>query len=173
MSPILPARSSSGEPYRRAQVLVRLHTQALDVVEIQLCENGLSAEELVKALWLSLNELINEHLIQDGLPPVAQLTTAGLPQFDTPKCVVDRETLLAEAPAVSVIVATRDRPAGLATCLKSLLALEYPCFEVIVVDNASQTRAAAEVVARFNGDVKVRYVREEIPGLAVAHNRGL
>jgi GT2 family glycosyltransferase len=78
----------------------------------------------------------------------------------------------ARQPLVSVVVATRDRPQLLARCLESLAALEYPRYEVVVVDNNPATDATAELVkARFADSV--RYVREPRPGLAAAHNRGL
>jgi GT2 family glycosyltransferase len=75
---------------------------------------------------------------------------------------------------VSVVVATHDRPASLAACLRSLLSLDYPNYEIIVVDNAPRSGATADVVRHTYGDVaQVRYVREDRRGLACAHNRGL
>lgn len=75
-------------------------------------------------------------------------------------------------PPVSVIVATRERPRSLARCLDSLLRLDYPNVEIIVVDNAASTTATAELVRGRYGDL-VRYIAEPVPGLACAHNRGL
>lgn len=72
------------------------------------------------------------------------------------------------APPISVIVCTRDRPEPLRRCLAALARLDYPAFEVIVVDNASQTPATCEVVAA----PPFRYVREDRPGLDWARNRG-
>lgn len=73
---------------------------------------------------------------------------------------------------VSVVLCTRDRPDALRAALGSLLRLDYPRFEVIVVDNASTTDASAAVVASF-GHRDVRLVREPRPGLARARNRGV
>ena len=50
-------------------------------------------------------------------------------------CARARQAFLWRLPFVSVVVATRDRPQSIAACLRSLGALEYPRFEVIVVDN--------------------------------------
>jgi GT2 family glycosyltransferase len=75
-------------------------------------------------------------------------------------------------PPVSVILCTRDRPALLQGAVTSLLALDYPALEIVVVDNASVTDASAQVVAEL-GDPRVRLVREPIPGLARARNRGV
>jgi glycosyltransferase involved in cell wall biosynthesis len=78
-----------------------------------------------------------------------------------------------EAPAVaapiSVVVCTRDRPQDLERCLQALLALDYPDFEVLVVDNASRNDETATVAARLG----VRSVREDRPGLDWARNRGI
>jgi glycosyltransferase involved in cell wall biosynthesis len=52
-----------------------------------------------------------------------------------------------DCPPISVVVCTRDRAESLRHCLASLRALDYPAYEIIVVDNAScsaETRAAAE-----------------------------
>ncbi|WP_173265163.1 glycosyltransferase [Streptomyces pacificus] len=72
----------------------------------------------------------------------------------------------------SVIVATRERPGALGRALASLLAQDHPDFEIVVVDNAPLTGATRELVERKYGG-RVRYVREPVPGLAVAHNRGV
>ena len=75
-------------------------------------------------------------------------------------------------PRVSVVVATRDRSASLSRCLDSLLVLDYPDYEIVVVDNAPATAATERLIAmRYSGEV--RYVREGRPGLAAAHNRGV
>lgn len=73
---------------------------------------------------------------------------------------------------VTIVLCTRDRPAALGMALTSLLALDYPRFEIIVVDNASVTEAAADVVAS-TGDTRIRLVKEPRPGLARARNRGV
>ncbi|MZF90961.1 glycosyltransferase [Streptomyces sp. SID5643] len=87
-------------------------------------------------------------------------------------CLSRRGRTLREAPALSVIVATHNRAGRLRRCLSSLLESDYPDFEVIVVDNAPADDAADELI-RAEFARRVRYVREPVPGLALAHNRGL
>ncbi|MGP2436492.1 glycosyltransferase, partial [Streptomyces sp. JW3] len=77
-----------------------------------------------------------------------------------------------QPPAASVVVATRERAGQLARALDSLLAQDHPDFEIVVVDNAPVTDETRDLVTRKYGE-QVRYVREPVPGLAVAHNRGL
>ncbi|MFG2678281.1 glycosyltransferase [Streptomyces sp. NPDC048392] len=78
----------------------------------------------------------------------------------------------AAPPSTSVVVATRERADRLARALDSLLAQDHPDFDVVVVDNAPLTGETRELVERKYGE-RVRYVCEPVPGLAVAHNRGL
>ncbi len=81
------------------------------------------------------------------------------------------------APPISVVVCTRDRPDSLARCLASLLDLDYPEFEVVVVDNAPSSDATARLVARTceedrRARARLRHVVESTPGLDWARNRG-
>ncbi|MGA5067887.1 glycosyltransferase [Streptomyces exfoliatus] len=75
-------------------------------------------------------------------------------------------------PRTSVVVATRERPEQLARALDSLLVQDHPDFEVVVVDNAPWSTDTYDLVTGKYTD-RVRYVREDTPGLAVAHNAGL
>lgn len=72
-------------------------------------------------------------------------------------------------PPISVIVCTRDRPRLLHRALAALQQLDYPRYEVVVVDNASSTPATREVAQEF----EFRCEREERPGLDHARNCGL
>lgn len=76
-----------------------------------------------------------------------------------------------ERPLISVVIATRERPEMLEKCLTALRALDYPHYEVVVVDNAPVTEDTAIMVKSLFPDV--RYVREHRKGLASAHNRAL
>jgi GT2 family glycosyltransferase len=174
----LPAVSAvdvaTGRQYERALALVRLHTQPLGVVELQLDKAGLTAEDCARQIWHGLRAEIIVHLHRDGWLEPAALAATGMPSAGRPPCLQERDRLLANAPFVSVVMATHERPASLAVCLRSLLSLDYPNYEIIVVDNAPRTGATAEVVRHTYGAVaQMRYVREDRPGLACAHNRGL
>jgi GT2 family glycosyltransferase len=77
--------------------------------------------------------------------------------------------LLPQAPRVSVVVCTYNGGRTLGQCLRSLLDLDYPDYEVIVVDDGS-TDATPAILARFPA---VRAVRQPNRGLSVARNVGL
>ncbi|WP_460354302.1 glycosyltransferase family 2 protein [Mycobacterium sp. ZZG] len=97
----------------------------------------------------------------------------GVVRLPVPQCPSPQDPGTAAAlPAVSVVLCTRERPDQLADALDSVLAVDYPDFEVVVVDNAPRTDATARVVER-NGHPRVRYVEEPVPGLSVARNTGL
>ena len=165
---------NTGRYYQRALGLVRLHTQPLGLVTLQLDEHGVSAEEYVANIWQALSEKINAHLRQDGLPALTALSARGVSTPDTPACLEERARFVAQAPFVSVIVPTRDHPEQVRRCLRSLLALHYPQYEIIVVDNAPSTSATADLIQQTYGNVpQVRYVREDRPGSSRARNRGM
>jgi GT2 family glycosyltransferase len=171
---LTPYNPANGQVYRRAMVLVRLHTQPLGVVDLVLGELGLTPAKYAHHIWSALNQEINKHLRHDDLPEITELDEDGIRPLSSSRCIQERTTFLATAPFASVIVATRDRPESLAACLRSLLSLDYPNFEIIVVDNAPRTGATSDFIQQTYCNVdQVRYVREERPGLSWARNRGL
>ncbi len=75
-------------------------------------------------------------------------------------------------PAVSVVVCTHERPGMLADALRSLQRLDYPDYEVVVVDNAPRTDGTRRVVDELD-DPRFRLVTEPVAGLSNARNAGL
>ncbi len=76
---------------------------------------------------------------------------------------------LTGAPKVSVVVASYNGAPTLKTCLESLARLNYPDFEVILVDDGS-TDNTPEIAARFP---QVRTIRQPNLGLSAARNVGI
>ena len=164
----------SGQYYRRAHCLVRLHTQPLGQADLELGETGVGVDEYAPSIWERLGAEINEHLRRDGLPAVTGLDATGLYGSSRPACLEERERFFAQAPFASVVVATRDRPERIRICLQALMAQYYPRYEIIVVDNAPSSSATADYIQQTYGDVpQVRYVREDRPGLSLARNCGI
>ncbi|WP_282697682.1 glycosyltransferase family 2 protein [Streptomyces sp. CC208A] len=121
---------------------------------------------------------------EDPAEALAALAAGRLAEAGTPRA--DAERLAAAEgqqptattpppPPASVVVATRERPASLARALDSLLAQDHPDHELIVVDNAPRTSATHDLVTKEYKEYadRLRYVREDRPGLAAAHNAGV
>jgi GT2 family glycosyltransferase len=173
--PLDPVDPGTGRRYERALVLARLHDRPLGLVTVDLSGGGLDPREHARILWAAVGERARAHLLDDGLSaPVSDLDAAGLPTTSEPRCIETRSALLHDAPLASVVVATRDHAESLEVCLDSLLALEYPALEIVVVDNAPTSDATADLVRRVSDTAPhVRYAREDRPGLAPSRKRGI
>jgi O-antigen biosynthesis protein len=161
----VPDRSRDGRPYRLAVVLVRVHGTPIGCVEVPLRGGRVDGEALGWVVATNLRDAIAAHLRDDAVDGRAAPTL--------PRCIEHRRSFLERSPRATVVVASRDGEGTLAACLDSLLALDYPRVEIVVVDNASRGAGVATLVARHRGARNIVCVREAVPGLAVAHNRGL
>ncbi|MCV7434054.1 glycosyltransferase [Mycolicibacterium bacteremicum] len=115
-------------------------------------------------------------LLRDGSQPVdfveADIVGDAV-TLDLPRPTRDPDVSTAAVlPPISVVLCTRERPEDLAGALASLSTLDYPDFEIIVVDNAPVTDATARVVAGA-ADARIRRVLEPVAGLSNARNAGL
>ena len=137
-------RLKRAEGYQRARLLVREDRTLLGFVEVDIEDGRLEAGALRRAL--------------DGLLPGAVAESAA--------------ATAASGPSVTVVVCTRDRVDSLKVALESILSLDHPDYQVIVVDNASRTDATQRFVAEL-GDPRVRVVTEPRPGLSRARNAGV
>jgi glycosyltransferase involved in cell wall biosynthesis len=72
-------------------------------------------------------------------------------------------------PAVTVAVCTRDRLEALEECLGHVSQLDYPQFDILVVDNGTDPVPARELAARYGAN----YARCLVPGLSRARNVAL
>jgi GT2 family glycosyltransferase len=112
----------------------------------------------------------------------------GFVDVEAPGGIVDRAVLenaaaalpavtagppLLSTPSITVIVCTRDRASLLRGALNAILRVDYPNFDVIVVDNAARTSATRDMVRAEFPDPRVRLVTEPVPGLSQARNTGL
>ena len=166
-------------PHRRALVLVRLHDAPLAGITVEIPAQGLTAEALARLIWESCEPAIRAHLADDELLPGGlPLTAAGIFGGEAvPACQAARARFLSHAPAVTIIIPTRDRPARLRSCVDSILGSNYPSqqIRIVIADNApssDQTRRLALQLAEVH-DGRILYTCEPAPGSASARNRGL
>nr|WP_250771025.1 glycosyltransferase [Streptomyces sp. MSC1_001] len=162
--PVLSLRPVPGGPALRAgavYALVRVEGRPAATVLGTVADGEDPAEVL--------GALARARLAETGPRTDAERLAAARP--------LARPDLLARAregltpPRTSVVVATRERPEQLARALDSLLVQDHPDVEIVVVDNAPRTTDTHDLVTRKYAD-RVRYLREDTPGLAVAHNAG-
>jgi len=79
----------------------------------------------------------------------------------------------ATPPFVSIIVAAYNEEKVIAQTISSLLASDYPAFEIIVVDDGSLDRTSAVARERFGAEPRVRLFTKSNGGKAEALNFGL
>jgi GT2 family glycosyltransferase len=173
--------------YGRAWILARLHTEPVGVCVVTLPEEGISPDGLAALLWRELGESVAARFAAAGLARPAALTGSGLAvEPGAWPFLRTRSATLANAPFISVVVCTRDRPDQIKKCLDRLAGQKYPRYEVVVVDNAPTSDALRGVVearvveARVIQDgviqdrgAEFRYCVEPRPGLSWARNTGI
>jgi glycosyltransferase involved in cell wall biosynthesis len=172
LSQPLPTLRASHTGYCEALLLVRLHSCPIAQVVVPL-EHSFTPDELALELWQSLAPSINTFLKRYGLAPATSLSDPRLEELGL-SLKAKRDAFRSRAPFASVVICTRDCAESLERCLTSVVALDYPNFEIIVIDNAPQTDDTKRVVEKFKArGVELRYVLEPTPGLSVARNTAL
>jgi GT2 family glycosyltransferase len=135
----LDCRRDGESPYVAAWILVCRAGRPLGSIQLPLDGTRISAERLER----EITEQIEDVATREPHGPAVEL------------------------PRASIVVPTAmSRLEQLHRCLRSLAELDYPDYEVIVVDN----RPAGADPVQLPG---VRVVRETRPGISAARNRGL
>lgn len=74
---------------------------------------------------------------------------------------------------VTVVVSTRNRGAMIEPALRSLMALDHPAFEVVVVDQSTNTSTRDCVLELAGSGDRIRYLPSTHVGLSCGRNAGL
>jgi O-antigen biosynthesis protein len=166
-------RAPSGRPYGWLRALVRLHGDLLATIELPAVDGRVEVPELGDRIWQVACDRLRRHVRTHGCVAVEGLTRQALDAgFAAPSCGSRGDA--SDRPFVSVIVPTAGRAERLADCIASIVDLEYPDFELVVVDNAPADASTREVVAQWSEAPRpVRYVAEPVPGSSRARNRGI
>ncbi len=172
LSRALPALSYDGAR-QRVWVLARLLTEPIGACLVDVDADGVSPARLADVLWRELGQVIVGRFVAAGQPAPQGLTGDGLDvAAGSWPFLLERGAALKAPPFMSVIVCTYNRPDQLKVCLDYLGKQQYPCYEVIVVDNSPHTDAVRAHVASLDS-ARYRYVLEPRAGLSRARNAGV
>src|SRR5436305_12286147 len=142
------ACSLSGDPYREARLLVRLHGRPLGQLDLAVPPEGLDAGLVADAIWFGLDRLIREHVRGDGLRVPEKLTDAGFDHPSPAPCSWRTARQGPTWPSASIVVTTcGESPARLVKTVADALAQTYPAVEVVVVDNRPALSGVAAALA--------------------------
>lgn len=137
--------------YPEAFVLLRRAGRPIGAVTVPVRDGAIPAGDLRAALLLSADHALGDALLEEFLGGEASSGEAP-------------------PPTVTVAVCTHERPDDLRNCIEALLRLSGEAPEILIVDSGPRTDATRELVAQYP---RLRYVREERPGLDRARNRAL
>jgi glycosyltransferase involved in cell wall biosynthesis len=169
--PLRPVAATGADVrYGSARLVVRLHTRMIGVVDVDLSAGDLAPRACADAVWTALGTAINDHLREDALPAVDGLDELGLAPAQAPPCLERRAAVLRDPPSVSIVICTRNRADLLPRTLASLRALDYPDYEVLVIDGSPGEETADLVRERFP---EVHYHTVGDHGRSFALNRGV
>jgi O-antigen biosynthesis protein len=174
LAPVPALNFTDAQQTTPIRMLVRLGSEPLGYLDLQV-EDAASFPDAAAASALNtFKSHIDAGLARSGLPGVRELPVTGLPvEPDQLAFVAERRELLRNAPYISVVLCTRDRPKRVADCIRQVARQQYPAYEIVVVDNAPADRAAVPAVLKsIDTPVSVRYVLEPRGGLSWARNAG-
>jgi glycosyltransferase involved in cell wall biosynthesis len=151
-----------------ARVIARLHGAPVGYVHVPLGPAQTLAPRVRAAAERELAEPLRRHLARDAG------SSGGDGDRWAARVGCPGRAVSGAEHGVSVIICSRDRPAGLLECLRTLQRVDYEPLEIIVVDNAPSDDATKHAVATLgDDDPRVRYTYEPRPGLSRARNHGL
>ncbi len=134
--------------YDQLFVLIRLAGRPVGEAWLPLVDGQVDSEMLHSAVAQAIKWIFHEPWLHDRL----------------------REGAAEFGKQATIAVCTRDRPDELRECLASLLRMPDDGQEMLVIDNCSVSDEPRQIVAAHP---RIRYFREERPGLNTARNRVL
>jgi len=168
----MPDVSGSDDQDRRANhlwLLVRFDRTPVGVVHVPT-EAIESPVDLAATILATHGDRIVQ--LASGLVDPVSMAESGLRRADADALRERRAAIAASAPALTVVVCTRNRPMELARCLDSILRQDYPRFRVVVSDNSSEPGQGTRNVRELD-DPRVETITVPRPGLSHARNAAL
>jgi len=138
--------------YHQALILIRFRGKPVAQATLPVSHGRISGTDLLDAIIKAAALPLSECWVHDKL------------EWD--RIRYTQQTL----PSATVAVCTRDRPDDLRRCLGAIAKMHDDGQEVLVVDNCPSSDATCHIVESYP---RVRYVRENRPGLDCARNRAL
>src|SRR5579885_2662211 len=77
------------------------------------------------------------------------------------------------SPFVSAVICTRNRPDTIRQAVASVMANDYPRFDLTVIDQSTTDATAIALQPLANSDSRLRYVHVDEPGLSRAYNTAI
>jgi glycosyltransferase involved in cell wall biosynthesis len=170
-------RPATGALRDKAQHQAAWRPIPLVQVDIDVPANSLSLQAASSGrIWMEAVRrgqvvgILEAYAGPDGIPPA---DLKELVSTFSDSTTWDTNPIPDEAlPSASVVVPTICRiPDELVRTVDSLLAMEYPDFEVVVVDN--RPGSTNKALPDFSDPERVRVVAEPMPGISAARNRGI
>ena len=182
--------------YAEIRLLLKIHGFAVGEARVPVTTDRLEAALLIEAVIRQAGWAVLTHIMQDNLLAQTGLGARRLPTHSVPTEAVGglldglkdelRQGLqvgqhepacvaAARAKAgwlVSVVVCTRDGAARIEACLDALEDLDYPEYEIIIIDNAPTDDAIWRILQR-RGAARYRYIVEPRPSISWARNRAI
>ena len=171
-------RSRSGDE-RVGQGDAEQHSRPIKILHVDVDERSNKPTIQVSSgdrLWIEVVKdghvvgVIDARAEEDALPAsVMEKLASDFNDVEIPTLVPLPDDAL---PRASVVVPTLCRePLELVRLVKSLLALDYPDFDIIVVDN--RVGRVVPSLPELPSDSRVRVFTERTPGVSAARNRGI
>jgi chlorobactene glucosyltransferase len=107
--------------------------------------------------WHSIEDLIYQLIVFQAVVLVILLSNIWISRRAL------RHPLPAELPAVSILIPARNEERGIRDCVQSLLAQDYPNFEVLVLDDQSSDGTLAVLEAIAAGEPRLSVLRGKPP----------
>lgn len=180
LSKTLPRISSAGEAGGvHVQVwkdslplgLLWFHREVLPIGPSEL------AREVARAIAPAVGDRLFTHGFRAPLPVIGDNPARDLPpdlaalaKLEAPVTALPQPDTSLRTPSVTVVVCTRNRPESLENCLSSLIRLDPPPDEILVVDNDPDTGRTRVITEKFS---QVTWVPEPTAGLSLARNTGI
>ncbi len=148
----VPTEINGLENYSKALILIRFNRRPIGQVSMPIKDGRIIGYELQDVVMDSLGLLPYELWLRNYL------------------CAERTSSNCNSQPKATVAVCTRDRTEDLQRCLEALMKLPDDGQEILIVDNCPSTDATHKLVREYK---RVRYIRENKPGLNCARNRAL